>query len=157
MTIPNKRRRQLERVAAGIGLLIAMALSTITVDMLRQQNIVEYDNVWHTPDKAEVCPGDVITFPVRVSILEAPAIVRLVESWCREDGICPFAYTTVQYVALMEPYTVTATARRTVPPELPPGVWQLNHVTESHSNSHISVEGWAVRVTVKQCESQPHD
>lgn len=154
-TTNGKRRR--ERIMAAAGLLALLALLALLMHTaLKQAAIIEYaDGVWRTPDKTDVCPGDVISFPVSITVNEAPAFVRLVESWCQPGGICVSAYTTTQHVALVEPYHIETTARRMVP-ELDAGVWQLNHINESHADGRITVTAWAVRVTVGECGRGDH-
>jgi hypothetical protein len=152
MSTSNGRRRR-QRIAAGAALLVLLAtLGILLRAALHQATIIEYDNeIWRTPDKTTVCPGDVISFPVAITVNEAPAFMRLVESWCREDGICPYQYTSTQHIALVEPYHIETMARRTAPVDLTPGVWQLNHINESHADNRITVSAWAVRVIVREC------
>ena len=150
----NGKRRK-ERILSGIALVVIAVILALTIpQLLHQSQIVRYkeSNAWLEATPVEVCPGEVFTFPVSLIVSEAPAYIRIVESWCRSsDGVCLNQFSTTNEIALLEPLTISATARRTVP-DLPPGDWQLQHINESHVTGKITVTGYGVRVTVKDCK-----
>ena len=150
----NGKRRK-ERILSGIALVVIAVILALTIpQLLHQSQIVRYEdgNVWLEATPALVCAGEAFSFPVSLVVDDAPAYTRIVESWCRQsDGICPRQFSDTYEVALIEPLAVNAVAKRTTPSDLPPGDWQLQHINESHVTGKITVTGYGVRVTIKDC------
>ena len=145
----GKRRRMMTLLLLLCLLLIVAIMAQMWVSLTR--TAVEYGETIITPDKTDVCPGDVITFPVDITIERGNSVSRVTEGWCREDGICPRVLQEAPvYYNFIAPYSTSATARRTVP-GLTPGPWQLRHCNETHSTGVVDVVCWQVDVTVKDC------
>ena len=151
----NGKRRK-ERILSGIALVVIAVILALTIpQLLHQSQIVRYEdsNVWLEATPALVCAGEAFSFPVSLVVEDAPAYTRIVESWCRQsDGICPRQFSTTYEIALLEPLIVNTVATRAIPSDLPPGDWQLQHINESHVTGKITVTGYGVRVTIKDCK-----
>ena len=151
----NGKRRK-ERILSGMALIAIAVILALTIPKLfHQSQIIRYDNnnEWLEATPISMCPGDTFTFPVAIAVEETPAYTRIVESWCRQsDGICPRQFSTTYEIALLEPLIVNTVATRAIPSDLPPGDWQLQHINESHVTGKITVTGYGVRVTIKDCK-----
>lgn len=148
----GKRRRAYTAILILCLLLIAGIGAQIWVG-LTNQNAITYAKRYITPSPAQVCPGDTFVYPVDITIERGNSVSRVTEGWCREDGICPAALQNAPvYVNFIEPYTVSATATRTVPEGMAAGLWELRHCNETHSTGVIDVTCYAVPVTVLDCK-----
>ena len=155
--------RQVERTAQStkrlrvLMVLLAIIAAAGAVLLFRvSPNAIEYPQRYITATPAAVCPGETFTYPVVINVDEDSAVSHITEGWCRIDGICPRAFQSEPYyVNFLGDYAVSTTATRTVPVDLPPGVWQFRHCNETHSDGQIDVTCYAVNVEVKDCEVKP--
>lgn len=149
----NGRRRRLSIILLMFCLLlIAFVLAQIWYQLRQDKAIVYRDrNIQATP--AELCPGEAFTFPVSIDINQPESVSRITEGWCRvKDGVCPrILQNDPYYVNFVEPYSVQATASRTVSSELAPGEWQLRHCNTTEFSGGHDVTCYAVQITVKDC------
>lgn len=149
----NGRRR---RISILILALCLFAIGAVLVQIwagLSDRRNVEYGGRFLTPQPAQVCAGDTFTYPVDITIRTGNSVSRVTEGWCREDGICPIVLQSTPYfVNFIEPYSVSITARRTVPVDMAPGRWELRHCNETHSSQLIDVQCYAVPVMVVSCD-----
>ena len=132
--------RKMWTTRRGVGLLIAaMMLATtvllymIALDIMQQARTVSYGSRIITPDQPAYCPGETMTFDVAVNVAadDLPVILHIVEAWWREaDGITLQATARSYELPILRPVDVRATARRVVP-DLPTGVYWLDHVSEN--------------------------
>lgn len=137
-------------------LLSAIAAAGVLLMVQRYPKAIEYPKRYITATPAAVCPGETFTYPVVISVDETAAVSHITEGWCRVDGICPKAFQNAPYyVNFLENYSVSTTATRTVPVDLPPGDWQYRHCNETHSDGTIDVTCYAVNIEVKDCEVKP--
>ncbi len=146
----NGKRR---RMMALLLLLCLLLIAAIVVQMWLSltQTAVDYGETFIAPDKAAVCPGDTITFPVDITIDHGNSVSRVTEGWCRADGICPNTLqNTPSYYNFTTPYRTSATARRTIP-DVSPGPWQLRHCNQTMFAGGHDIVCWQVDVTVKDC------
>ena len=150
----NATRRRLRVLMVP---LVVIALAGVVLTMQRTPQAVLYPQRFITPTPGAVCVGGVFTYPVQISIDKDDAVSRITEGWCRAtDGICPREFQSEPtYVNFLGGYSVSTTATRTVPADLPPGDWQFRHCNETHSDGRIDVTCYAVDVTVKDCEVKP--
>lgn len=148
----GKRRRAMAILLVLCLLLIAGIGAQIWMSLTR--TAVQYGASVITPTPSEVCPGDVISFPVDITIEHGNSISRVTEGWCRAtDGICPKTLQEpVVYYNFIAPYSTGTTALRTIPHSLTPGPWQLRHCNETHATGIIDVVCWQVDVMVKDCQ-----
>lgn len=140
----------------GVGLLLtAMMLAVgvllyiILASVPQRAQVVDYGSAVYTPDKPSYCPGDTMTYHVRVVVRseDLPALLRVVEAWHREaDGITLQSTARTFELPLVRPVDVQTVARRAVP-DLAPGVYWLDHVSQNGS-----VAGYTVGpVTIEDC------
>lgn len=132
--------RRIWSTRRGIGLLIAaMMLATMALlymildNVSRRPEVVRYGSVVIAPDQPAYCPGETMTYPVRVSVLEGdlPVVLHVVEAWYREaDGITLQTTARVYELPILRPVSVQATARRIVP-DVAPGVYWLDHMSQN--------------------------
>ncbi len=130
--------RTLWTTRRGVGLLIvtmmaavALLLYAILLDVQSRPVVVEYGSAIYAPDKAAYCPGEEMRFPVEVLVLahELPSIAHVVEAWRREaDGVTLQTTARSYELPLVRPVEVRTTARRLIP-DLPAGVYWLDHVS----------------------------
>ena len=145
---PAVLARKIWTTRRGVGLLIAaMMLATtvllymIALDITQQAEIVSYGSRIITPHEAAYCPGETMTYDVAVSVSanDLPIILHVVEAWYRAaDGITLQSTARVYELPILRPVNVQAVARRTVP-DLPPGVYWLDHVSQNGK-----IEGYTV-------------
>ena len=90
-----------------------------------------------------------MTYPVSVVVLEheLPVVIDVAEAWYREaDGITLQSTGRSYQLPVLRPVNVQTMARRTVP-DLAPGVYWLDHISENGR-----VESYTVGpVTIKNC------
>lgn len=139
----------------GMGLLIgAMMLVTMALlymilsNVSQRPEVVRYGSVVIAPDQPVLCPGETLTYPVSVTVLESdlPVLLHVVEAWHREsDGLTLQSTARSYELPILRPVDVQATARR-VTPDLAPGVYWLDHV---------SVNGTTEAYTVGPVEIRP--
>ena len=131
----------------GVGLLISammLAVLALTYAILvnaDHRQVVSYGSVVYAPTPASVCPGDSITYPVEVTVTadDLPALSRVVEAWRRDaDGVTLQTTARVYELPLVRPVTVRTTARRTAP-NLPAGVYWLDHVSQNGKTTGYTV------------------
>lgn len=141
----------------GVGLLIAaMMLATtlllymIALDITQQTKIVSYGSRIITPHKAAYCPGETMTYDVSVSVAanDLPITLHIVEAWYRAaDGITLQSTAQVYELPILRPVNVQTVAKRVVP-DLPPGIYWLDHVSQNGK-----IEGYTVGpVEIMQCD-----
>ncbi len=133
--------------------LVLVAVAGVVLVLQRDTQSIEYPQRYLVATPAAVCPGEQFTYPVKIKIDKSDAVSRITEGWCRaSDGICPKTFQSeAYYVNFLEPYSVSTTATRTVPIDLPPAEWQWRHCNETHSDGVISVVCYQVQVEVKDC------
>jgi hypothetical protein len=156
--------RQFERTThsprrLGIIMFLLICITAVGIMLLVQRfpSMIDYNQHTILAIPAAVCPGETFTYPVAIAIKQGEAVSRVSEGWCRAgDGICPRNFAIdPYYINFIAPYSVSTTATRTVPADLPPGDWQLRHCNETHSDGTINVTCYQVVVTVKDCEEKP--
>lgn len=110
--------------------------------------IVEYGSAVIAPERAKYCPGETMRYPVTVKVNAAdlPVILHVVEAWERSDGVVLQSTANVSTIPLVRPVDLQTTASRTIP-ELKPGVYWLNHVSENGETKAYTVGP----VTVLDC------
>ena len=149
--------RKMWNTRRGVGVLIAammlattLLLYTITLDITQRPEIVSYGSRIITPHKAAYCPGDTMTYDVTVSVADndLPVVLHVVEAWHRdEDGITLQSTARVYELPIIRPINVQTVAKRVVP-DLPTGVYWLDHVSQNGK-----FEGYTVGpVTVATCD-----
>ena len=149
----NGKRRRMMTVLLVFCLLLIVTIGVQMWSSLYQQRAVEYGAQFITPEPAQVCPGETISFPVDITIERGNSVSRVTEGWCRAtDGICPRTLQEAPvYYNFITPYVTSATARRVIP-DVSPGAWELRHCNETHSTSIIDVVCWQVDVLVMDCQ-----
>lgn len=137
----------------GVGALAALLMALIGVLLYliitaSPPRIVEYGSTIIEPDRAGYCPGETMRYPVEIKVNAAdlPVILRVVEAWERSDGIVLQSTAVVYEMPLVRPVNLKATASRTIP-DLRPGVYWLNHVSENGETKAYTVGP----VTVLDC------
>ena len=142
-----------KRLRVLMVLFVIIAAAGMVLVFRVSPQAIEYSRRFVTATPGVVCPGETFTYPVNIDINESDAVSRITEGWCRvEDGICPRAFQGAEYyVNFLEGLTVSTTATRTVPADLPPGDWQFRHCNETHSTGRIEVVCYAVNVVVEDC------
>lgn len=70
-----------------------------------------------TPLETDLCPGDVLRYPVTVDVIEIPTVLSIVETWCEagDDGMCSAALSRSYQLPLLEERRIEAIATRVVP------------------------------------------
>lgn len=98
-----------------------------------------------TPIETDLCPGDVLRYPVTVNVVEIPTVLSIVETWCQAgtDGMCSAALSHSYQLPLLEYREVKAIAERVVPitPFIRPG--------ETYEFWHAAVDGSTTGYRVK--------
>ena len=137
--------------------MLALAATGVVLASTMAPQSIQYPQRFLTATPAVLCAGETFTYPVNIDINESDAVSRITEGWCRAtDGICPRQFQEDEhYVNFLNGYSVSATATRAVPPDLPPGDWQFRHCNETHSSGLIDVVCYQVAVTVKDCQVKP--
>ena len=137
--------------------LLALAATGLVLAFGAAPQSINYPQRFLTATPAVLCAGENFTYPVNIDIKEGDAVSRITEGWCRaSDGICPKGFQADEhYVNFINGYSVSTTATRVVPSDLPPGDWQLRHCNETHSDATIDVNCYQVAVTVKDCQVTP--
>lgn len=137
----------------GVGMMLALLLLALVfllyaIIASEPARVVSYGTTVIQPARAELCPGDLLRYPVDVNVApsDLPVIWHVVEAWQRDDGLV-LQSTSVSYeIPIVRPVQVSATAARTVP-ELPPGVYWLNHVAQDGRTTAYTVGP----VTIREC------
>ena len=124
----------------GVGGLIALMLvvgallyATWAGMAQRRPVVVRYGAEVIAPEDATLCPGDVLRYPVHVTVNadELPAIQYIIEAWYSVKIGVPLRATVYEEtLPLVRPINIQTTARRIVP-DVPPGVYWLDHVTRN--------------------------
>lgn len=137
--------------------MLTLAATGVVLASTMVTQSIQYPQRFLTATPAVLCAGEKFTYPVRIDINENDSVSRITEGWCRAtDGICPSEFQADEhYVNFLNGYSVSATATRVVPSDLPPGDWQLRHCNETHSDATIDVNCYQVAVTVKDCQVTP--
>ena len=128
----------------GVGLVIvALVLGIAALLYSLADNapprIVEYGSAVIAPDRASYCPGDVMQFEQQFVVYPAdlPTILDVVEAWHSETtGLTLRATATSYRLPLVRPEDFVLQVSRTIP-DLPPGVYWLDHVaTNGHTTGY---------------------
>lgn len=70
-----------------------------------------------TPLVTDLCPGDVMEYPLTVDVLDVPAVVTIAEAWCQvgPNGVCATSLARSYTVPLLDYRHIETIARREVP------------------------------------------
>ena len=121
-------RRGFGMVIAALMLAIVLLLYSIVASYPHQ--VVRYGSTVIAPERLSYCPGDVMRYPVHVSVDAAhlPTVLHVVEGWYSEQrGVIPYETVSNYDVPLVRPADLDTTAVRIIP-DLPPGVYWLDRV-----------------------------
>lgn len=97
------------------------------------------------PLNPDVCPGDVLRYPVVVDVVEIPTVLSIVETWCEAgiNGMCSTALSRSYQLPLLEYRHVEAVATRVVP------VTPFIRSGETYEFWHAAVNGSTTGYRVK--------
>ena len=154
---PTVLAHKLWSTRRGVGLLIVALLAVIVallyaimMDTTRDIVTVRYGSAIYAPDKPAYCPGEIMVYPVQVDVLpsELPLVRRVTEAWRRDqDGVTLQSTANSYNLPLVAPISVSTSARRAIP-DLPAGVYWLDHVSENGA-----ITGYTVGpVMIKVCK-----
>lgn len=78
-----------------------------------------------TPFNPDVCPGDVLRYPLVVDVVEIPTVLSVVETWCQAgvNGICSIGLSRSYQLPLLDYRHLETVVERIVPatPFIEPG------------------------------------
>lgn len=137
----------------GVGVLVGLLMAIIglllyAVLTASPAQVVEYGATIIAPERGEYCPGEIMRYPVQVSVgaSDLPVIWRITEAWQRDSGVIVTETARSWELPIVRPLDVQATATRTVP-ALAPGMYWLNHVAQNGETTAYTVGP----VTVRNC------
>ena len=113
-----------------VVLMSAIVLLLYSIVASYPHQVVRYGSTVIAPERLSYCPGDVMRYPVHVSVDAAhlPTVLHVVEGWYSEQrGVIPYETVSNYDVPLVRPADLDATAVRIIP-DLPPGVYWLDRV-----------------------------
>lgn len=150
------RRHMLILLAATLGLLVWLIYGMV-VDL--RSRPLTYHIEYAQPVNPYLCPGDTLRYEVQVEVVEVPAVLTVVESWCEADigGVCNQATTREYRLGVLRPRQVYALANRIMPdtPFFRPGQeYELWHTTTTTTNNGTVVSGYVVGPVIvpENCE-----
>ena len=147
----NGKRRRLSLVLLALCLVVIASVMVQMWFSLRQEAI-RYGGALLPATPAAVCAGETFSYPVSIVVRDGDSVSRVTEGWCRTDGICPRVLQQPPfYINFVAGIKVETTALRTTPDTLTPGEWEMRHCNENHSSGTITVECYAVPITIKDC------
>lgn len=140
------RRHMLILLAATLGLLVWLIYSMV-VDL--RSRPLTYHIEYAQPVNPYLCPGDTLRYEVQVEVVEVPAALTVVESWCEADitGVCNQATTWEYRLGVLRPREVYALANRVMPdsPFFVAGrTYEFWHTTTTVTDSGTRVSGYIV-------------
>lgn len=134
-------------LAATLALL-AWLIWGMIVDLRNQP--LSYHIQYTQPVNSFLCPGDTLRYEVDVEVVEVPAALTIVESWCEEKtgGVCNAETTREYHLGVLQQRQVYALANRTMPDtpffRVPGRQLEFWHTTTTVTNAGVSVSGYVV-------------
>lgn len=96
-----------------------------------RENDIKYRERHPPATPAEACPGDTITYPVKISVTAPDTVTQINEGWCVYDSICPAAWQeTARHSQVVDPLSRSIeipNVPRKIPDGLPAGKWEYRH------------------------------
>lgn len=114
----SRLRRHRRRMIVILVLALA-AVAWVVYAMVAdfRSRPVDYKVQRIQPVNSYLCPGDQLRYPVVLEVRNTPAILTIVEAWCRQGpaGVCDRASTATYEVPVLTPRYVDTIAGRTMP------------------------------------------
>jgi hypothetical protein len=144
----KRARRRVIVVLAICITVLAVGLAAMAQDIAAKP--VAYGIETITPINPEVCPGDVLKYPVVVDIVEIPSVLSVVETWCETgaEGMCSAALSRSYQLPLLEYRHIETIAQRVVPitPFIRPGeTYEFWHAAVNGSTTGYRVVGIKIK------------
>lgn len=144
----NGRHRQhmLILLVATLALL-AWLIYGMVVDL--RSRPLTYHIEYAQPVNPYLCPNDTLRYEVQVEVIEVPAALTVVESWCEAEstGVCNQATTREYRLGVLRPREVYTLANRIMPdtPFFVAGkTYEYWHTTTTTTNNGTVVSGYVV-------------
>lgn len=145
-----KRVRRRVAVVLTICLVVlALGLVSMAQDIAAKPVMYEVETI--TPINPDVCPGDVLRYPVVIDIVEIPTMLSIVETWCQAggNGICSTSLSRSYQLPLLEYRHIDTIAERVVPvtPFIRPGgEYEIWHAAVNGSTTGYRVKPIHIRM-----------
>ena len=143
----KRHRRRMLVVLVALLAMLAWLIWGMAVD-LRSQPLT-YHIRRAQPVNAYLCPGETLRYEVELSVVDVPASLDVVESWCeaKPDGVCNRATTSEYRLGALAPRQVYTLASRVLPLTdfFQAGErYELWHTTTIVTNAGTTVDGYVV-------------
>lgn len=153
----KRARRRVIVVLAICITVLAVGLTAMAQDIAARP--VTYGIETITPINPEVCPGDVLRYPVVIDVVEIPTVLSVVETWCQTgvNGTCSAALSRSYQLPLLEYRHVETIAVRPVPvtPFIRPGdVYEFWHAAVNGSTTGYRVVGIRIKTDCAEGSDQ---
>lgn len=150
------RRRGLVVLAVSL-IVLAIGLVSMAQDIAAKP--VAYGIETITPLNPDVCPGDVLRYPVVIDVVEIPTVLSVVETWCQTgvNGMCSTSLSRSYQLPLLEYRHVETIAVRPVPvtPFIRPGeTYEFWHAAVNGSTTGYRVVGIRIKTDCAEGSGQ---